>query len=273
MYEFSIYNSLEIVLFTLYIVLVERKFLSYAQRRLGPVLMGRNGLFQILFDLVKLVTKDIFLIPRPSSLIAPIFLSLLFAFQLSFSQHFILGINLLLFKNLDSMILIHLIIILFSNIFFSLTGFLSQSRYAIIGTIRGLVHIISLDIFITIIYSILAISAQSVNFQDFILVQNSFYFVILYIQLSFCFIILLILESKRTPFDHSETESEVVAGYSVEYSGPMLMMFYLAEYLHLVISAVHFIIFFLGGWLGFNIIIYLFPIFLWPNYSILSFII
>jgi NADH:ubiquinone oxidoreductase subunit H len=53
----------------------------------------------------------------------------------------------------------------------------------------------------------------------------------------------------------------------------MLMMFYLAEYLHLVISAVHFIIFFLGGWLGFNIIIYLFPIFLWPNYSILSFII
>lgn len=221
--------------------------MSYSQRRLGPVLMGRNGMFQILFDLIKLVTKEIFLIPRPSSLLAPIFLSLLFSFQLAFSQHFILGANLFIFSSLDSMVLIHLILILFSNIFFCLTGFLSQSRYAIIGTIRGLVHIISLDIFITIIYSILVLASQSVNFNDFVLAQNSYFFIILFSQLTFCFIILLILESKRTPFDHAETESEVVAGYSTEYSGPMLMMFYLAEYLHLVISAVHFNLFFIGG--------------------------
>jgi len=57
-------------------------------------------------------------------------------------------------------------------------------------------------------------------------------------------VVILLLESKRTPFDHAETESEVVAGYAVEYSGPMLMMFFLAEYLHLIISSVHFIVFF-----------------------------
>jgi len=247
MYDFSFYLALEIVLLTLFVVLVERKFLSYAQRRMGPVLMGRNGMFQILFDLVKLVTKEIFLIPRPSSLLAPIFLSLLFAFQLAFSQHFILGPNLLIFSSLDSLILLHLILILFSNIFFCLTGFLSQSRYAIMGTVRGLVHIISLDIFITIIYSILSISSQSVNFNDYVLMQNSYFFIILFSQITFCFVVLLILESKRTPFDHAETESEVVSGYSVEYSGPMLMMFYLAEYLHLVIASVHFNLFFMGG--------------------------
>ena len=56
------------------------------------------------------------------------------------------------------------------------------------------------------------------------------------------------LEAKRAPFDHAETESEVVAGYAVEYSGPMMMMFLLAEYLHLVISSIHFVIFFAGGW-------------------------
>jgi NADH-quinone oxidoreductase subunit H len=55
------------------------------------------------------------------------------------------------------------------------------------------------------------------------------------------------LEAKRAPFDHAETESEVVAGYAVEYSGPMMMIFLLSEYLHLVISAMHFVIFFLGG--------------------------
>jgi NADH:ubiquinone oxidoreductase subunit H len=69
----------------------------------------------------------------------------------------------------------------------------------------------------------------------------------LYSPISSGFILLFLLESKRTPFDHAETESEVVAGYAVEYSGPMLLMTYLAEYLHLVISSIHCVIFFLGG--------------------------
>ncbi len=77
-----------------------------------------------------------------------------------------------LFDNVDSMILYHLILILFGNIFFTVVGLLSQSRYAIIGTARALVHVISLDIFVTIVYSILVFSAQSANFHDFVLVQN-----------------------------------------------------------------------------------------------------
>jgi len=55
------------------------------------------------------------------------------------------------------------------------------------------------------------------------------------------------LESKRAPFDHAETESEVVAGYATEYNGPMLLIFFLAEYLHVIISAINFSIFFIGG--------------------------
>lgn len=72
----------------------------------------------------------------------------------------------------DSMILLHLILILFGNIFFTLVGLLSQSRYAIIATVRSLVHIISLDIFITIVYTLLVLSSHSVNFHDFVLAQN-----------------------------------------------------------------------------------------------------
>ena len=77
------------VLFTLFVVLVERKLLAYAMRRVGPVLMGRNGAFQIGFDLVKLVTKETFLIPRPTTTLAPIFLALTYCCQLLFSQTFI----------------------------------------------------------------------------------------------------------------------------------------------------------------------------------------
>ena len=77
-------------------------------------------------------------------------------------------------ESVDSMVLYHLTLILLSNIFFSIVGLLSHSRYAIIATIRGLVHVISLDIFITVLYSLLVLTSQSANFHDFILVQYSY---------------------------------------------------------------------------------------------------
>jgi len=263
--ELGLLICLITILLTLFVVLTERKFLAYAQRRMGPAVMGRNGAFQIVLDLVKLLTKEIFLIPRPSTALAPIFLALLYATQLVFSQNFIWGPSLFLFENVDSLILYHLILVLFSNIFFLIVGLLSQSRYAIIGSVRAIVHVISLDIFVTLLYSLLIFSSQSANFHDFIIAQNGYWFLFIYSPAASAFVVILLLESKRTPFDHAETESEVVAGYSVEYSGPMLLMFYLAEYLHLVISSVHFTIFFLGGWWSLKILWFLPPIFLTPN--------
>ena len=263
--EFSLIIAFILILITLFVVLVERKFLAYAQRRMGPAVMGRNGAFQIVLDLVKLLTKEIFLIPRPSTALAPIFLALLYATQLLFSQNFIWGPSFFIFENVDSLILYHLILVLFSNIFFVIVGLLSQSRYAILGTVRALIHVISLDIFVTILYSLLVYSSQSANFHDFANAQNLYWFFFLYSPAASAFILLLLLESKRTPFDHAETESEVVAGYAVEYSGPMLLMFYLCEYLHLIISSVHFVLFFAGGWYSLKCFFFLPPIFLVPN--------
>jgi NADH-quinone oxidoreductase subunit H len=254
--------ALGTVLFTLFVVLVERKVLAYAMRRVGPILMGRNGAFQIAFDLVKLVTKETFLIPRPTTSLAPMFLALLYCCQLMFSQTFIWGPSMFIFDNLDSMILYHLILVLFGNIFFTVVGLLSQSRYAIIATARSLVQVISLDIFITIVYSLLVFSSQSVHFHDFVLTQNCYWFFFLYSPVASSFFIIFLLESKRTPFDHAETESEVVAGYQVEYSGSMLLMIFLAEYLHLVIASIHFILFFAGGWYGLDLLWFLPSIFI-----------
>ncbi len=265
MSELALILSLTTVLLALFVVLTERKFLAYAQRRMGPAVMGRNGALQIALDLVKLLTKEIFLVPRPTSALAPVFLALLYGIQLMFSQNFIWGPSLFIFENVDSLILYHLILVLLSNIFLILVGLLSQSRYAIIGTIRAIVHTISLDIFITILYSLLVFSSQSANFHDFINAQNIYWFFFLYSPAASAFVVVLLLESKRAPFDHSETESEVVAGYAVEYSGPMLMIFFLAEYLHLIISSVHFVVFFVGGWYALKIFWFLPPIFLTPH--------
>lgn len=236
--------------------------LAFSQRRMGPTLMGRNGAFQIFADLFKMLTKEIFLIPRPSTVAAPVFLSLLFSVQLMFSLNFIWGPSMFIVESVDSMVLYHLILILFSNIFFSIVGLLSHSRYAIIATVRGLVHVISLDIFVTVLYSVLVLSSQSANFHDFVVTQINYWYFLLYAPAASTFIVVLFLESKRAPFDHSETESEVVAGYATEYNGPMLLMFFLCEYLHLIIASIHFCLFFFGGWLTFNYFTLLVPFFM-----------
>lgn len=166
MSEFALVLTLLIVLMTLFVVLLERKFLAYAQRRMGPAVMGRNGVFQLALDLIKLLTKETFLIPRPSSALAPIVLMLLYITQISFAQNFVFGANLNIFASVDSLILYHLCLVLLSNVFFALVGLMSQSRYATIGTFRALVQVLSLDIFITVIYSLLVLIAQSPHFHD-----------------------------------------------------------------------------------------------------------
>lgn len=253
------------VLFLLFIALTERKVFAYIMRRVGPVLMGRNGAFQIGADLIKCLSKELFFIPRPTSALAPVFIALMWCSQLWFAQNFVWGPSMFIFENVDSMVLYHLILILFGNIFFSVVGLLSQSRYAILAIVRALVHVISLDIFITIVYSLLVFSAQSANFHDFVLSQNIYWFIVLYSPAASGFIIIFILESKRTPFDHSETEAEVVAGYATEYSGGALLMIYLCEYFHLLIAAVHFILFFLGGWFALEYLWFLPACFLAPH--------
>jgi NADH-quinone oxidoreductase subunit H len=88
MSEAILLSSLLVVLLALFVILTERKLLAFAHRRMGPTLMGRNGSFQILADLVKMLTKEIFIIPRPTTTLAPIFLSLLFTVQLLFALNF-----------------------------------------------------------------------------------------------------------------------------------------------------------------------------------------
>jgi len=89
MSETALITAILTILLSFFVVLTERKFLAYAQRRMGPAIMGRNGAFQIALDLVKLLTKEIYLVPRPTSALAPFFLAILYGIHLLFSQNFI----------------------------------------------------------------------------------------------------------------------------------------------------------------------------------------
>jgi len=87
--EMALLSSLLVVLLALFVILFERKLLATVQRRMGPTLMGRNGALQIVADLFKMLTKEMFILPRPTTTIAPIILSLLLTTQVLFSLNFI----------------------------------------------------------------------------------------------------------------------------------------------------------------------------------------
>lgn len=151
-------------------------------------------------------------------------------------------------SNVDGLIFYHLILVMLSNVILIIIGFLSQSKYSVIGVFRALVHVVSMDIYVTVTYVLLVFVSFSGNFHDYPLTQAPLNYLIMFAPISFMFLIILLLESKRAPFDHVETESEMVAGYATEYGGIYLLTFYLIEYFHLIISANHFVILFLGGW-------------------------
>ena len=85
----ALLSALLVVLLALFVILTERKLLAYSHRRMGPSLMGRNGALQIVADLFKMLTKEVFMLPRPTTTMAPILLSLTFATQLLFSLNFV----------------------------------------------------------------------------------------------------------------------------------------------------------------------------------------
>jgi NADH-quinone oxidoreductase subunit H len=247
MTEFGIILTILFILLCLFVVLVERKFLAHAQRRFGPSIAGRNGWLQIILDLVKLATKESFILPNNLTYLTPTIISLFFTIQLLFINNFIFGPSLTFFFNVDGLIFYHLILVMLSNIILIVLGFLAQSKYSLLGVFRSIVHVVSMDIYITIIYILIILNSNSGSFHDLSISQYSLPFIILLSPASFLFLILMLLESKRAPFDHVETESEVVSGYATEFSGIYLLTFYLVEYFHLIISANHFSIFFLGG--------------------------
>lgn len=236
------------ILFCLFVVLMERKLLAHAQRRFGPSIAGRNGWLQIILDLVKLATKELFIIPSFLTSIVPTLIALFFVNQVLFVQNFIFAPSAFFFSNLDGLIFYHLILVMLSNIILILIGFLSQSKYSLMGVFRALVHVVSMDIYITVTYALVVFFSFSGNFHDYALTQYQTPYIFLLMPAGFMFLIIMLLESKRAPFDHVETEAEVVAGYATEYGGIYLLTFYLVEYFHLIIAANHFVIVFVGGW-------------------------
>ncbi|CAM4408379.1 MAG: NADH-quinone oxidoreductase subunit H [Legionellaceae bacterium] len=235
-----------------YLTLAERKIIGYIQGRIGPNRVGIKGLLQPLADGLKLLTKEI-IIPTASNhflfIIAPIvtFASALAAWAvIPFSQEWI-------FANIDAGVLYIFAMSSLAVYGVLIAGWSSNSKYALLGALRSAAQTISYEIAMGFAFVGVLLASGTLNLQDIILKQQGgighWYFLPLF-PLLVVYWISAVAETNRAPFDVAEGESEIVAGFHVEYSGIAFAIFFLAEYANMILIAVITSILFFGGWLS-----------------------
>jgi len=235
-----------------YLTYAERKIIARMQQRLGPNRVGPRGLLQPIADMLKLLTKEDLVpygVDKPIFYIAP-FISLVCAGTgvalIPLWEKFVIS-------NINVGLLFILALSSLSAYGVILSGWGSNSRYAFLGGLRASAQVISYEIAMSLALLSVVLMAGSLNLMDIVKAQiSSPYKVYLIPQIIafYVFIISAIAECNRVPFDLPEAETELVAGYFVEYSAMRFAIFYLAEYFGMVVMSALAVTCFLGGWVG-----------------------
>ena len=256
-YIVNIVFSILIVMVPLFLIVAyvtysERKIIGFMQSRMGPMRVGPSGLLQPIADVLKLVSKEI-IIPTNANkaifLTAPMLMlipSLLVWSVIPLSEFFIIS-------NINAGLLFILALTSLSVYGVILAGWASNSKYAFLGSMRSAAQIIAYEIAMGFALVGVLMLSGSLNLQEIILAQSGTVFNWYWLPLFPLFIIYFIAgvaETNRAPFDVSEGESEIVAGFHVEYSGMAFAMFFLAEYMNLILISILCSIMFFGGWLS-----------------------
>jgi len=225
----------------------ERKLLALAQRRLGPHVVGDRGRLQFLADALKLVAKNSL---SPRNINTSFFqASALGAFWMSWfsfcNLNFGPGEDIMDIEyNLFFMVCISLIF----SLSWLIAGWASVSKYAILGCIRAAIQIISYEILMSAIFMHIFILTGTTNFEILTDLQDNYPLFLICPIVSCIAFIATMIETNRPPFDLSEAESDVVAGYTVEYGGILFGLFYLGEYVNLFTNSIVLVLIFFGGW-------------------------
>ncbi|MFT6092136.1 MAG: NADH-quinone oxidoreductase subunit H [Pseudohongiellaceae bacterium] len=231
------------------LIWVERRLLSLWQERLGPNRVGPFGLLQVVADMIKIFTKEDWVPPfadRFSFVLAPAIIMV--AILLSFAVvPFAPGVGVI-----DSNIGVLFVLAMASLGAYSvmLAGLSSDNKYALLGSLRAAAQMISYEVFMGVsLLGVVALSG-SFNLREIVLAQSDGWYVIPQFIGFVIFFIAGIAESHRLPFDIPEAEQEICAGYHTEYSGMKFGMFFVGEYLGLVLISSLITVLFFGGWLG-----------------------
>ena len=239
-----------LILIVAFLVFFERKVIGYMHARIGPNRVGPKGWFQAFADVIKLLLKEI-IIPTSADrflfLTAPL-LSLIPAMAawavIPLNETFIIA-------DIDAGLLYLLALTSFSVYGVILAGWASNSKYAFLGAMRAAAMMVAYEIAMGFALVGVLMAGGSLNLGQIVEAQNGGILNWFWIPLFPLFIVYFIsgiAETNRHPFDVAEGESEIVAGFNVEYSGAAFAIFFLAEYANMVLISTLTSIMFLGGW-------------------------
>lgn len=235
-----------------YLTLAERKVIGFMQVRIGPNRVGYYGLLQPLADGIKLLFKEIILPTAANKflfLLAPV---LVLGPALAAWAVVPFDLNLVL-ADIDAGLLYILAMTSVGVYGVIIAGWASNSKYAFLGSLRSAAQIVSYEIAMGFALVGVLMAANSLNLGKIVLAQSGGFWQWYWLPLFPLFIVYFIsavAETNRAPFDVAEGESEIVAGFHVEYSGMAFAVFFLAEYANMILVATLAAVMFLGGWLS-----------------------
>lgn len=243
---------LPLLLGVAYLTYLERKVIGYMQSRIGPNRVGPFGLLQPIADVVKLLLKEVIL-PTKSNRILYILAPILTLAPALVAWSVIPFSDVLILADVDAGLLFLLAMTSLGVYGVIIAGWSSNSKYAFLGALRSAAQVVSYEIAMAFALVGVIMAAGSMNLGDIVNAQKGglthWYFIPL-LPLFIVYWISAIAETNRAPFDMAEGESEIVAGFHVEYAGVSFALFFLAEYANMILLAFVAALMFLGGWLS-----------------------
>ncbi|QJC31795.1 NADH-quinone oxidoreductase subunit NuoH [Enterobacteriaceae endosymbiont of Donacia tomentosa] len=260
---FSFFNSIQLIVFfktllMLIILIISGAFLSFGERRIlalfqnryGPNRVGLFGCLQLLADMIKIIFKEDWTPKFSNKLLFNIAPVITFNSLLSVFAILPITPNIMI-SNLNIGILFFLMMTSISVYSILFAGWASNNKYALLGSIRGVAQIISYEVFLGL--SLMGIICQTGSFNLFNIVEEQYnhYWNIIPQFLGFItFFIASLAVCHRHPFDQPEAEQEISDGYHIEYSGIKFGLFFVGEYINIIVLSSLIVILFFGGWLG-----------------------
>jgi len=243
---------LPLILAVAYTTFAERKIIGYMQVRMGPNRVGPKGWLQPIADTVKLMFKEIITPTKASSVV--FFIAPMLALAPALAVWSVIpfwdgGV----LANVNAGLLLVLAVTSLDVFGIILAGWASNSKYAILSSLRVGAQVVSYEIAMGFALVGVLMAAQSLNLTEIVRAQSGGiqnWFVWPLIGLFLVFFISGVAETNRAPFDVAEGESEIVAGFHVEYSGMAFALFFLAEYASMILVSTLTALLFFGGWLS-----------------------
>jgi NADH-quinone oxidoreductase subunit H len=237
-----------------YLTYAERKVLAWAQLRKGPNVVGPFGLLQPIADGLKLLLKET-VIPTGANrgvfIAAPIvtlMLSLIAWAVIPFGPRLVIA-------NINVGVLYLFAVSSLGVYGIIMAGWSSNSKYAFLGALRSAAQMVSYEVSIGFVIVSVLLCVGSLNLSDVVEAQRGLWFFLPLFPMFIVFFISALAETNRSPFDLPEGESELVAGFFVEYSSMSFALFYIGEYINMILMSALTSILFLGGWLPpFNVV-------------------